>query len=244
MRIDKGAIFYRFTRGPHKGLYILQLNPAFYEFRLFTASGLKLKDNLNAKQWVEKMGLIAATNAGMYQEDYQKSVGLLIANGHINNSRLGREKAVLAINPTNRSLPPIQIIDRACEPQSIEDLKQNYRSLLQSIRMVTCRQENTWQRSNEKWPIAALGMTEDKQILMVFNQTPQTPHDFINLILSLKEPQIHNMMYLEGGPPAQLFFKGQNIMIDLAGSQKSQKSDQALGLRISIPNIIGVRQKT
>ena len=227
----------QYNKDPLKGMVIVEFPTKKYRLKLLTATQFKLKQNLSAKDWVEKFNLIAAINAGMYQEDHKTSVGYLIAEGHKNNGHLGRDNAILAFDPKESGIPSIQIIDRTC--QSFKDLKPKYNSFLQGIRMITCDQKNTWEKGGKKWPTAALAINKNKNVLFIFSIEPRTPHDFINLVLNLPHP-VHNMMYLEGGPPAQVYLKTKIQEIDLSGQRSSAVAKTGKPMRLPIPNVIGV----
>src|SRR5262249_46152657 len=91
--ISKGLFLQRSTDAKAQGVTIVSADPKRYRLKLLTASGFRLKENLTAREWTEKYGLISAINAGMFQKDYRTSVGLLQAGDHVNNARLARDKA-------------------------------------------------------------------------------------------------------------------------------------------------------
>lgn len=205
-----------------------------------TASGHNQKKSLTARVWTKKFNLLAAINGGMYQADYLTSVGLLQVPGHINNPRLSKDKTILAFDPKSNSLPPVQIIDREC--QSFSDLKPVYSSMLQGIRMLSCHQKNTWKSGGEKWPIAAVAMSKSREVLFIFSKTPTTPFDFTEAVLKMPL-DLYNMMYLEGGPPAQIFIKNGDFEMELSGADANAGSKSKMLLAREIPNIIGVVAK-
>ncbi len=149
------------------GFWCLKSIPEKYSFKLMSASengGRKL----TVKEWCEKYGLVAAFNAGMYQEDGITSVGYMKNFKHINNGRLNKNKAVLAFNPVDSSVPEIQIIDREC--QDFESLKGKYQTFVQSIRMVSCEQQNVWSPQTAAWSTLAIGMDKSDKVLIIFSQ--------------------------------------------------------------------------
>lgn len=225
---------------PKNQIFALQISPEKFRLKIFTASGHNQKKSLSARSWAKKMSLLAAINAGMYQQDYLTSVGLLQLPGHVNNPRLGKDKTILAFDAKSSSLPAVQIIDREC--QSFSDLKPVYGSLLQGIRMLSCHQKNTWKPGGEKWPIAAIAITKSRDILMIFSRTPTTPYDFTETVL--KSPlDIFNLMYLEGGPPAQFFIKNGDYEFEVSGSDINLGNKSKMLLSREIPNVIGVLPK-
>ena len=159
---------------------------------------------MTAKDWCLKYNLISAINAGMYQEDGLRNVGYMKNFSHINNPRLSSTyKAVLAFNRTDAVVPEIQIIDLKC--QAFEELRQKYQTFVQSIRMVSCQQENVWTKQDKIWSLAVLGMDKGGNVLFIFSEALYSGFDFINVLLSLPI-SIYNAMYLEGGSEASLYF--------------------------------------
>ena len=221
-------------------ILVLKIDPQKYAFKLLSASehdGTKM----TLKQWVEKYGLMAAFNAGMYQEDGITSVGFMKNFKHVNNGRLNKNKAILAFNPVDPSVPEIQIIDREC--QDFETLKGKYRTFVQSIRMVSCEQQNVWSPQPTAWSTLAIAMDESLKVLVIFSEHPYCVHDLIEALLSLPI-SIYNAMYLEGGPQASLYLSTKNVTIEKYGVlEGSPDSHNPLRVSWPIPNILGIVRK-
>jgi uncharacterized protein YigE (DUF2233 family) len=219
---------------------VIKVDPQKYSFKLMSASEYGGR-KLTAKEWCEKYQLVAAFNAGMYQEDGVTSVGYMKNFKHINNGRLNRNNAVLAFNPVGPGVPEIQIIDREC--QDFEKLKGKYHSLVQSIRMVSCEQQNVWDPQPTAWSTLAIGMDKSGQVLLIFSRQPYCVHDLIEILLTLPI-SIYNAMYLEGGPQASLYLSTKNVTIEKSGSLEGS-SDSYNPIQVSwpIPNVIGIVKK-
>ncbi len=221
-------------------ILILKIDPQKYSFKLMSASehgGRKM----TLKEWCTKHGLVAAFNAGMYQEDGITSVGYMKNFKHINNGRLNTNKAVLAFNPVDASVPEIQIIDREC--QDFENLKGKYRTFLQSIRMVSCEQKNVWSPQTTAWSTLAIGIDKAQKVLIVFSQQPYPVHDLIEILLSLPI-SLYNAMYLEGGPQASVYLSSNNSTIETQGRwEGSPDSPNPLRISWPIPNVLGIVKK-
>ena len=243
--VDDGLLIGEFEAHPNCGssdtkILILKIDPQKYAFKLMSASehdGRKM----TLKEWVEKYGVVAAFNAGMYQEDGITSVGFMQNFKHVNNSRLNKNKAVLAFNPVDPSVPEIQIIDREC--QDFENLKGKYRTFVQSIRMVSCEQQNVWSPQPAAWSTLAIAMDKSRKVLIIFSQQPYGVHDLIEILLSLPI-SIYNAMYLEGGPQASLYLSTKNVTIEKYGVwEGSPDSHNPLRVSWPIPNILGIVRK-
>ena len=221
---------------------IVKINPKFYSFKLLCASDLG-KTRMTAKDWCLKHNLISSINAGMYQEDGLRNVGYMKNFSHINNPRLSSSyKAVLAFNRTDAAVPEIQIIDLRC--QAFEELKPKYQTFVQSIRMVSCQQENVWAKQDNMWSLAVLGMDKNGNGLFIFSESPYSVHDFINVLLSLPI-SLYNAMYLEGGAEASLYFSLNGVELDKEGNNGSGLNDSLVrGVVRAIPNVLGITKKT
>ena len=220
---------------------IVKIDPKFYSFKLFCATEHG-KNRLTAKDWCLKHNLISAINAGMYQEDGLRSVGYMKNFSHINNPRLNNTyKAVLAFNRTDVAVPEIQIIDLKC--QAFEELKPKYQTFVQSIRMVSCQQENVWTKQDKIWSLAVLGTDKNGNVLFIFSEAPYSGYDFINVLLSLPI-SIHKAMYLEGGSETSLYFSLNGNELDKVGMNGSGLNDSLVrGSAHAIPNVIGITKK-
>jgi uncharacterized protein YigE (DUF2233 family) len=221
-------------------ILIVKVDPRKYAFKLLSASengGRKM----TVTEWAEKYGLVAAFNAGMYQTDGTTSVGYMKNFRHINNGRLNANNAVLAFNPTDESVPKIQIIDREC--QDFSKLKGKYHSFVQSIRMVSCEQKNVWSQQPTGWSTLAIAMDKNNNLLVIFSQQPYSVHDLIEFLLALPI-SIYNAMYLEGGPQASLYLATKHSTIERYGSlEGSPDGHNPLQAWWPIPNVIGIVRK-
>ncbi len=222
-------------------IMIVKIDPKFYSFKLLCASEFG-KIKLTAKEWCLKQNLISAINAGMYQEDGLRNVGFMKNFSHINNPRLNNSyKAVLAFNRTDVSVPEIQIIDLKC--QGFEELKRKYQTFVQSIRMVSCQQENVWTKQDKMSRLAVLGTDKNGNVLFIFSEASYTGYDFINVLLSLPL-SLYNAMYLEGGSEASLYFSLNGIELDKVGMNGSGLNDSFVKeVTLPIPNVIGITKK-
>src|SRR5512136_679095 len=195
-------------------IIILKIHPRYYSFKLLCASELG-KIRLTPKEWCKKYNLTAAINAGMYQKDGLTNVGYMKNHSHLNNPRLNSAyKAVLAFNRMEVSVPEIQIIDLKC--QDFETLRPKYQTFVQSIRMISCNQENVWSKQDRRWSLAVLGMDKEGKVLFILSEAPYSGYDFNNVLLSLPV-SIFNATYLEGGPEASLYFSAAGMELEKAG---------------------------
>jgi hypothetical protein len=220
---------------------VIKIDPKFYSFKLLSASEHG-RMKMTARKWCEKFGLIAAINAGMYQKDGFTNVGLMKNFSHTNNPHLNHSyQAVLAFNPSEPKIPEIQIIDLKCH--DFESIGPKYQSLIQNIRMISCRQENVWAKTNQLWGMAVFGIDKSGNALMTFTEVPYSGHDFANALLSLPL-SIFNALYLEGGYEANLFFSLNGVDLEKVGIRETGlQEDSPRAVPRPVPNVIGITKK-
>jgi hypothetical protein len=220
---------------------IVRIDPKLYSFKLLCASEHG-RTKMTARKWCEKFSLIAAVNAGMYQQDGFTNVGLMKNYSHINNPKLNNiYKAVLAFNPSESKIPQVQIIDLKC--QDFETIGPKYQTLIQNIRMISCRQENVWAKTDQLWGMAVFGIDKSGNALFIFTEVPYSGHDFANTLLSLPL-SISNALYLEGGFEANLFFSWNGVELERVGIRETGlQEDSPRAIPRPIPNVIGITKK-
>ena len=244
-RVDQGLYFGEFasrekSRANDSSITIVKADPRVYSFKLLCASE-QGKISMIAKEWCQKYSLLSAINAGMYQEDGVRNVGYMKNFGHMNNPKLNAAyKAVLAFNPIESVLPEIQIIDLKC--QDFERLRFKYQTLVQNIRMISCQQENVWNRQDKKWSMAVFGIDKGGNALLIFTESPYSGYDFASELLSLPI-SIYNAMYLEGGQQANLYFSANGVEFDRIGRPMSLDGSDRIPAARPIPNVIGIAKR-
>lgn len=220
---------------------VLRIDPERFSLRLMNASATPDGKLLTAREWVTQRNLVAAINASMYQTDYRTSVSLMKTKTHTNNPWLSKDRSILAFNPLIADLPGVQIIDRECD--DFPSLREKYGTLVQSIRMISCRGKNVWTQQPKKWSTAAIGTDEAGKVLFVHVRSPYSTHDLINILLALPLG-IRRAMYTEGGLEAQLSIRAGEKVFDFVGSQETGYREVGDTTRARpIPNVIGVVRK-
>lgn len=228
---------HRSSSGDSK-IRILRIDPHRFELRLLNASAPGQGSSLTVHEWSHGNGLVAAINASMYDEDHSTSMGLMLTREHTNNPRLSRDKAVLAFDPQSPGMAPVKLIDRDCD--DFAAWKGHYGTLVQSIRMISCKGENVWEQGDQEWSIAAIGLDRRGRILFLHSRSPYTPHDFIENLLSLPL-DLAGAMYAEGGPEAQLYVKSGRREVELVGSRGTGLFDSSDNSQAwPVPNVIGI----
>ena len=217
---------------------VLRIDPRHYKLRLLNASAFEDGRPLTTKEWCRKYGLVAAINASMYQADLKASVSLMRTKNHVNNPKLSKDMTVLAFDRNSSEVPRVKIIDRQCEDFNI--WKKKYKTLIQSIRMISCKGKNVWAQQPQKWSTAAIAIDHSDRVLFIHVGSPYSTHDLID-ILKILPLDIARAMYVEGGPQAQLYLKSGNHEHEFVGSYKIgiEENMNALFSR-PIPNVVGI----
>jgi hypothetical protein len=244
-KIDDGLFWAEFDPVPRYSaaeskVVVVRIAPQQYAFKLLCASEHE-RDRFTARGWCEKENLVAAINAGMYQEDGFTNVGYMKNFAHVNNRRLNPTyQSVVAFNRAEAAVPEIQIIDLKC--QDFGELKSKYQTLIQNIRMISCRQENVWSRQDKRWSLAVLGIDKTGNALFIFSEGPYSGHEFNNILLSLPI-SIFNATYLEGGPQASLYLSANGFQLDKVGTLESGSEGRVRAIPRLLPNVIGIERK-
>jgi hypothetical protein len=134
------------------------------------------------------------------------------------------------------------MIDRECDDLAL--WKPRYRTLVQSIRMVSCKGENTWSPQDRKWSTAAIGLDRQGRVLFLHSRSPWSTHDFIDAVKKLPLA-LSQAMYAEGGPEAQLYVHHGDREVELVGSYETgfHESDDNPAAW-PVPNVIGVARRS
>ena len=217
---------------------LLRIDPNNFEFKLLNSSSSKNGQHGSAKYWVTQNNLVAAINASMYQMDQKTSVSYMQTQSHVNNRWISKDKSFLVFDPKDKSLPPVQIVDRECD--DFPGLRKKYGTIIQSIRMISCDRKNVWTQQSKKWSTAAIGMDAQKNILFIHVRSPYSTHDLINILLDLPV-DLERIMYVEGGTEAQMYIKSEKAQYEFIGSYStgSNENDDNL-FAWPIPNVIGI----
>jgi hypothetical protein len=224
-------------RGDSK-IRILRIDTKYFDFHLLNASAIKNQELLSAKDWARRYGLVATINPSMYQENNSSSVSLQRFRGHVNHSRLSKDRTLFAFDSLTPSVPKAQIIDRDC--QDLQALDKEYSGMIQSIRMISCNRENVWELQDKVWSATAIGSDDKGRILFIHARTPFTMHDLVDMLLELPIG-LQRAMYTEGGPEAQLYLNAGGREFEFVGKfADSEGNVGENGFGWPIPNVLGI----
>jgi hypothetical protein len=212
-----------------------------FALRLVCAGALD-SVNRTVRQWCVDQRLVAAINAGMYATDYSTHVGLCIDGQYVNNQRVRRDyKTVLAFNPVSQAHASAALIDFTCDDFARERGK--YRTLVQNLRMISCRRENVWSPQDKRYSIAAFALDSAGRALFIFCAAPFSVHDFNDMLLRLPLA-LSGAMYLEGGAPAGLYLSYNGREIARYGRPEAASrldgKQTPLAIAYPLPNVLGL----
>jgi hypothetical protein len=226
----------------HRGaaVYILRIDPRRWEL---TLHGLPRDESegYTAREWSRREGLVAAINAGMYQEDYRTHTGYMAADGAVLSRGVNNYLSAAAFAPVAAADPPFRIFDLDDDP--LASVLPRYRRVVQNLRLVKRPGENRWTAQQRRWSEAALGEDREGRALFIFCGAPLPLDRFIDALLALPLG-IVAAQHLEGGSQAQLFVSAGGESVELVGGYEGTlaASDPGRTAR-PVPNVIGVRQR-
>ncbi len=217
---------------------VLRADPHFFALKLLNSSASKTKKRYSVKTWVNQNSLVAGINASMYQRNQVSSVSYMKTGNHLNSKWLSKDKTVLAFDPIEKEIPKVKIIDRECE--DFRTLRKKYATLIQSIRMVSCKGKNVWAPQNKIWSTAAVGTDIKGRILFIHVRSPYSTHDLINMLMQIPI-KLERAMYVEGGADAQLYINTGKEEHEFIGSYSTglREHDQNT-FSHPIPNVLGL----
>ncbi len=218
-----------------EAVLVLRVDPSRYSLRLLSAMEHGERSR-TIRRWCEEFGLLAAINAGMYQSNL-RSTGYMRNYGHVNNPGINPAYgAFFLFNPKDPALPPVRWVDSRRD-KGWEGLLRQYESVVQNYRMISDGRKVKWPEQDKAHSTAALGMDRSGHVLFILSRAPYTPHDFIDILLSLPI-QIREAMYLEGGDEAALCLRRDRGWVERAGINGPLVLQPPESPRI--PNVIGV----
>ena len=236
--LEPGLALGTFTIGESHGdsratVHILRVDPEKFRFELLNASSPKEGQTHSAKEWCTRHGLVACINAAMYQADEKTSVGEMKTAAHTNNPKANDDNALFVFDGG-----VTRLLDRTCDDP--DETVESYGTVIQSIRMIDCDGKNVWAPQPKRWSTAAIGMDAAGNILFIHARDPLPVHDLVDGLRGLPL-QLARLMYVEGGPEAQLYVHSGGEEDEFLGSYETgfwENDDNHAGW--PIPNVVGL----
>lgn len=153
-----------------------------------------------AHEWCDSLNLTASINAGMFNEDYITHTGYARYHDKVISTHMNSYKSLLAFDPkTIRHVAPFRIFDLDEPNTTIETVLNDYRSVIQNLRLIKKPGINVWNPEGDAWSEAAIGEDTEGHILFIFCQSPHTMYELNNELLDAGIG-IVAAQHLEGDP--------------------------------------------
>jgi hypothetical protein len=219
-------------------LFILKIDQDRYRLTLLSASEQD-SQRLTLHDWVEEHDLLAAINASMFWTDQETSTGFMKNFEHVNNTSIHpKYNAFLVFNPKSPELPPVRMVDRV-NTGDWKDILDDYHTVIQNYRMISNRQTNAWEESDQKFSVAAVGLTRKGEVLFIMSPVPRAMHDLNDTLLDLPI-ELKMCMFVEGGATAGMYVRAGSLDQGWHGSTNtSLLSDNTVPF-VRVPNVLGV----
>ncbi len=221
-------------------IVVLRIDPARWQFRIFTAKEFGYKNGLTAGEWARRHNLSATINAGLFLPDHSTHAGYMKVGDSTRQGRTNRYQSLAAFSPLDSKAPPFRIFDLDDEKRGIKELAGQYRYAVQNLRLIKRPAVNRWQPQNRRWSEAALGEDRRGRALFIYSQTPFSMHELNEILLSLPIDLI-SAQHLEGGREAQMHIRHGNFEKAYTASIQHSFLEKELGISgWPVPNIIGI----
>jgi len=216
---------------------VVRIDPRVYPLRLLTAAthgGVR-----TAPAWAQVFGLRGVANAGMFLEG-GRSVGLMVSPAGTNQGRVNaRYGAFLAFDPAAATDAPVAMFGRGCPGFDLARIRARYRTVIQSIALLDCRGRPIPSSGRRAYSASAIGLDRRGRVAFVHVRTPYTMGAF-RRILASPAVGLVSAMYLEGGPEASLWVRGEHETVEEMGSYETGFFESDENRRFwEIPNVIG-----
>ncbi len=225
-------------------LSILKIDAWKFDFQFLTASE-KGRHPRTAPEWASEFDQNIIINAGMYKYNrMQSNKGYMKNFKHVNNPvKSNYFNAMLAMHPKDKLKPPFEIIDITC--QDWEKVKQQYHSLCQGMRMISCQGEEMEfsKRPDQSCSMVITATDAEGNLYVIFTRSPYTHRTMIRFLKGLPV-DIRTTVYLEGGPETSFYMNTGDTVIAKYGSYVSNSCDNDNNDHFrEIPNVIALRKK-
>jgi hypothetical protein len=225
-------------------IFILRVDPNLWQLEAFGISQTGESTGHSARDWSQQHKFSAAINAGMFATDFKTHLGYMGSAAHVNNSHPNAYQSVAAFDPRDSHSAPFRIFDLDAPGFHFADIRKDYASALQNLRLIKKPGSNQWSQQDRQWSEAALGEDDAGRILFIYSRSPFSMHDLNNELLAAGIG-IVAAQHLEGGPEAQLYLHVGSLEMELYGSHETSfRENDSNSAAWPVPNILGLRART
>src|SRR5215475_349005 len=226
-------------------IFILRMDPNLWQLEAVGISQTGESTSHTARQWSQREKFSAAINAGMFATDIKTHVGYMGSDAHVNNAHVNSYQSVAAFEPhDSQSHPRFRIFDLDASGIRFDDIRKDYSSALQNLRLIKRPGSNQWPQQDRKWSEAALGEDDKGRILFIYSRSPFSMHDLNDELLNASIGLVA-AQHLEGGPETQLYLHVGDLEMEMYGSyETSFKENDSNSAPWPLPNILGARPRT
>jgi hypothetical protein len=223
-------------------LSILRLDPSQFQFDIYSATQYDSVPK-NAYSWADTFHLNVVFNAGMYSLGSPlHSRAFLQSKDHINNGKiLENFNLMMALGPKNPAeRANIEVLDLTCA--NWEQEKQHFHSYAQGLRMIDCNgTPMNWQKRVQSCSMLVAAEDEKGWFYLVFTRSPYTHNQMIGFLKEMPG-QLHDAIYLEGGPETSLLIDVNGHCIEKVGSWVSNTWARDDNDHFwPLPNVVGIK---
>ena len=235
--LEEGLELARFDSGLRSAdaagdLLVLRVDTDFWTLRAHKPEESDGYKGRTAKRWCELGNMVAAINAGMYQEDKVTHVGYFKIDGEVINAFRNDYLSAMAIGPIDPAEPYFRIFD--LDEITLGEVAARYNTVAQNMRLIKRAGQNRWQPAKDRWQEAALGEDYKGRALLIICDRRWSMHEFNEILLSLPLGLVV-AQHLEGRVEASMWIHHPAVEVaDLPGNRKGH---------FTVPNILGVTKR-
>jgi Phosphodiester glycosidase len=167
-----------------------------------------------APAWRERYRLTAVTNAGMFHAT-SKPVGMVIDDGTKLSKNHPQYGGYIAFDPRSADDAPLVITGRDCAGFDLAALEKQYKSVLQSNRLLGCNGEALTWKDPKQYSAAAFGVDRKGNPVFIHSRAAVT---MTELAVAISKLDLAGALFLEGGPEASLVVRGSEGELQRVGS--------------------------
>jgi uncharacterized protein YigE (DUF2233 family) len=212
---------------------VVRADPAHYRLRVLTAG--RDGSSHSAPKWREAFRLVAVTNAGMFHAE-GAPVGMIVEDGVAVSPDNKTFHGYLAFDPIDPKDPHAILTGRDCAGFDIAKLRERYRSIVQSGRLLGCDGAALPWQDKKHYSAAVIGIDRNGHVVFIHARAAVTMTVLAKAIGAL---DLQGALFLEGGPESSLVVRGSEGELSRVGSYETNFVENDLNQSFYwLPNVI------